>query len=99
MFVLSPTQSAKDQLLRTGTDIRYGVRHLRRTIDRALVEPLSNLVASGQVGAGDVIRVNYSPKLDRMTFSIAAPAPGGQAFVPGNSLCAPPAGIADGTAA
>jgi ATP-dependent Clp protease ATP-binding subunit ClpA len=80
MFVLSPTQSAKEHLLRTGTDIRYGVRYLRRTIDRALVEPLSNLIASGQVGAGDVIRVNYSPKLERMTFSTPAQAPAGHAF-------------------
>jgi ATP-dependent Clp protease ATP-binding subunit ClpB len=74
MFVLSPTQSAKDHLLSTGTDISYGVRYLRRTIDRALVEPLSNLIASGQVSAGDVIRVNYSPKLERMTFTAAAQA-------------------------
>jgi ATP-dependent Clp protease ATP-binding subunit ClpB len=74
MFVLAPTQSAKDHLLSTGTDMSYGVRYLRRTIDRALVEPLSNLIASGQVGAGDVIRVNYSPQLDRMTFSAAAQA-------------------------
>jgi ATP-dependent Clp protease ATP-binding subunit ClpB len=72
MFVLAPTQSAKDHLLSTGTDISYGVRYLRRTIDRALVEPLSNLIASGQVSSGDVIRVNYSPKLERMTFSAAA---------------------------
>jgi ATP-dependent Clp protease ATP-binding subunit ClpA len=74
MFVLAPTQSAKDHLLQTGTDISYGVRYLRRTIDRALVEPLANLIASGQVSAGDVISVNYSPKLDRMTFSAAIQA-------------------------
>jgi ATP-dependent Clp protease ATP-binding subunit ClpB len=97
MFVLS----AKDHLLRTGTDTRYGVRYLRRTIDRALVEPLSNLIASGQVHAGDVIRVNYSPKLDRMTFSTAAQAPGADTLGhPNHRLCSQQAsGIADGTAA
>jgi ATP-dependent Clp protease ATP-binding subunit ClpB len=105
MFVLSPTQSAKDHLLRTGTDIRYGVRYLRRTIDRALVEPLSNLIASGQVGAGDVIRVNYSPKFERMTFSTTAQAPGVRAFSqPAGYPSAPQAAdsaasIVEGTAA
>ena len=101
MFVLSPTQSAKDHLLRTGTDVSYGVRHLRRTIDRALVEPLSNLIASGQVAAGDVIRVNYSPKLDRMTFSTSAQAPAALACrQPAAMPSVPrPAALADGSAA
>jgi hypothetical protein len=65
------------------------------------VEPLSNLIASGQVNAGDVIRVNYNPKGDRMTFSTTAQAPGGLAFrAPDNSLCVRQAAdIADGTAA
>jgi ATP-dependent Clp protease ATP-binding subunit ClpB len=80
MFVLSLTHSAKERLLQTGSDIRYGVRYLRRTIDRALVEPLSNLIASGQVSAGDVVRVNYSPKLERMTFSTAAQSIRGHEF-------------------
>lgn len=73
-LVLSLTQSAKDHLLRTGSDIRYGVRYLRRTVDRALVEPLSNLIASGQVSAGDTIRVNYNSRLERMMFSHVAEA-------------------------
>ncbi|PYT23418.1 MAG: hypothetical protein DMG57_32015 [Acidobacteria bacterium] len=40
-------RSRQDYLLREGTDLKYGARHLKRTIDRALVQPLSNLIASG----------------------------------------------------
>jgi ATP-dependent Clp protease ATP-binding subunit ClpA len=48
-FVFSLTQPAKDFLLEEGTDLKYGARHLKRAIDRNLVHPLSNLIATGQV--------------------------------------------------
>jgi ATP-dependent Clp protease ATP-binding subunit ClpA len=52
------TRDARDLLLREGTDERYGARHLKRAIERRLVQPLSNLIATGQVGAGDRIFVD-----------------------------------------
>jgi ATP-dependent Clp protease ATP-binding subunit ClpA len=33
--------------------------HLKRTIERLLVQPLSNLMASGQIHGGDCIRVSH----------------------------------------
>jgi ATP-dependent Clp protease ATP-binding subunit ClpB len=57
-FVFSLTDGAKDFLLREGTDVKYGARHLKRAIDRNLVHPLSNLMATEQVRGGDVIRVD-----------------------------------------
>jgi ATP-dependent Clp protease ATP-binding subunit ClpA len=33
--------------------------HLKRTIERLLVQPLSNLMASGQIHSGDCIRVSH----------------------------------------
>ena len=45
----------KELLLREGMDSRYGARHLKRSIERLLVMPMSNLVASGQVHLGDSI--------------------------------------------
>src|SRR5579862_5229290 len=57
-FAFSVTDSAKDYLLREGTDIRYGARHLKRAIDRALVRPMSNLIATRQVKGGDLVRVD-----------------------------------------
>ncbi|MBZ5728897.1 MAG: AAA family ATPase [Acidobacteriia bacterium] len=69
LFVFSLTQSAKDHLLREGTDVKYGARKLKRTIERALVHPLSSLLASDQVRAGDIVRVDYHTELKRMVFA------------------------------
>src|SRR2546426_9974231 len=67
-FVFSLTEAAKDYLLHEGTDMKYGARHLKRAIDRALVEPLSNLIATGQVRGGDSIWVDFNPALGCLTF-------------------------------
>jgi ATP-dependent Clp protease ATP-binding subunit ClpA len=48
---------ARDLLLREGTDSRYGARHLKRAIDRLLVHPMANLMATGQVMTGDRLLV------------------------------------------
>jgi ATP-dependent Clp protease ATP-binding subunit ClpB len=58
-FVVSVTNPAKAFLLAEGTDFRYGARHLKRAIERLLVQPLSNLMASGQIHRGDSIRVTH----------------------------------------
>jgi len=67
-FVFSLTEAAKDHLLREGTDVKYGARHLKRAIDRSLVHSLSNLIATEQVRGGDLVRVDYDATLSRMTF-------------------------------
>jgi len=58
-FTVSIVKSAQELLLREGTDSRYGARHLKRAIERLLVQPLSNLMASGQIERGDCIRVTH----------------------------------------
>ena len=57
-FVFNCTAPVKDFLLREGTDPKYGARHLKRAIERHLVFPLANLVATGQVKLGDFVRVD-----------------------------------------
>lgn len=57
-FVFSCTQKVKDYLLKEGTDAKYGARHLKRAIERFVVFPLANLVATGQVKLGDFIRID-----------------------------------------
>ncbi len=57
-FVFNCTPKVKEFLLREGTDPKYGARHLKRAIERYLVYPLANLVATGQVKLGDFIRVD-----------------------------------------
>jgi ATP-dependent Clp protease ATP-binding subunit ClpA len=66
-FVFTCTQKVKEYLLDEGTDLKYGARHLKRAIERHLVFPLANLVATGQVKLGDFVRVDIN--LDgRMNF-------------------------------
>ena len=67
-FIFTLSEPAKDFLLREGTDMKYGARHLKRAIDRSLVHPLSNLIATEQVRSGDLVRVDYDGELERMTF-------------------------------
>ncbi len=57
-FVFSCTTRVKDMLLEEGTNPRYGARHLKRAIERHLVFPLANLVATGQIKRGDSIRID-----------------------------------------
>jgi ATP-dependent Clp protease ATP-binding subunit ClpB len=51
-----------------GTDFRYGARHLKRAIERLLVQPLSNLIASGQIHRGDCIRVSHDAESTALMF-------------------------------
>ncbi len=58
-FVFKATDSAKGFLLQEGTDMKYGARHLKRAIERLLVQPMSNLIATDQVRGGDWIKVDF----------------------------------------
>ncbi len=57
-FVFNCTSKVKDFLLAEGTDPKYGARHLKRAIERHIVFPLANLVATGQVKLGDFVRID-----------------------------------------
>ncbi|MBV9507606.1 MAG: ATP-dependent Clp protease ATP-binding subunit [Acidobacteriia bacterium] len=58
-FVVS--DAAQNFLLQEGTDSRYGARHLKRAVEKLIVQPLANLLATGQVQAGDSVQI----ELDR----------------------------------
>ena len=67
-FVFTLTEKARDFLLLEGTDMKYGARHLKRAVDRHLVHPMSNLIATGQVRGGDLLRVDFNPALAALSF-------------------------------
>jgi len=48
--------------------VRYGARHLKRAIERLLIHPISNLVASEQVRNGDWVRVDFNSEQNGMRF-------------------------------
>jgi ATP-dependent Clp protease ATP-binding subunit ClpB len=58
-FLFRVTQPARDFLLREGTDMKYGARHLKRAIERHVVYPLASLLATEQVSLGDVISIDW----------------------------------------
>ena len=68
-FFFSCSESVKELLLREGTDSRYGARHLKRSIERLLVMPMSNLVASGQICFGDSIDVDLDHNGSDISFA------------------------------
>ena len=62
------TDGGRDFLLQEGTDQRYGARHLKRAIERHVVYPLANLLATEQVHVGDLICIDWNKEQDRLTF-------------------------------
>ena len=68
-FFFNCSDSVKELLLREGMDSRYGARHLKRSIERLLVMPMSNLVASGQVCLGDSIDVDLDHNGSDISFA------------------------------
>ena len=68
-FVFECTDAAKEFLLGEGIDLKYGARHLKRSIERFLVYPLSNLVATEQVETGDFVIVDFDKEKETLIFS------------------------------
>ncbi len=67
-FFINVTDSARKFLLTEGIDLRYGARPLKRAIERLLVQPLSNLMATGQIQGHDRIRITHSYESPSLTF-------------------------------
>ena len=67
-FVFECSDEAKEFLLSEGIDLKYGARHLKRSIERFLVYPLSNLVATEQVETGDFVTIGYDESKGALTF-------------------------------
>jgi ATP-dependent Clp protease ATP-binding subunit ClpA len=102
-FLFRVTEAGREFLLKEGTDQRYGARHLKRAIERNLVYPLANLLATDQVNLGDLVCVDWDQSHNQLTFAregegalVHNPAPlmaGAAAVVEakdGKSMDAPP---------
>jgi ATP-dependent Clp protease ATP-binding subunit ClpB len=68
-FDFALTDASKDFLLAEGTDVRYGARHLKRALDRLVVQPLASLMASNQVRGGDILSIDHEAAAPGMTFT------------------------------
>ncbi|HEV2490773.1 MAG TPA: AAA family ATPase [Candidatus Acidoferrales bacterium] len=84
-FLFRVTQSAREFLLKEGTDLKFGARHLKRAIERHLVYPLASLLATDQIRLGDVLSVDRDAAQNSLVFwreaegalvTVEAPKPG-----------------------
>src|SRR2546422_5696373 len=67
-FLFRVTPDGRDFLLHEGSDQRYGARHLKRAIERNIVYPLANLLATDQVNLGDLVCIDWDRSHNRLTF-------------------------------
>ena len=88
-FLFRVTLPAREFLLKEGTDLKYGARHLKRAIERHLVYPLASLLSTEQVSLGDVISIDWHGSENGLKFlkeaegaliPMAAPAPATRQF-------------------
>jgi ATP-dependent Clp protease ATP-binding subunit ClpA len=95
-FVFTVSDEGKNFLLSEGIDVKFGARHLKRAIERLLVHPLSNLMATSQVSAGDWIQADFDPERRCLLFTKEAEGLEihAMANMIGDSFRMPPAAIA-----
>ena len=67
-FLFRVTGAGREFLLEEGTDQRYGARHLKRAIERNVVYPLANLLATEQVHLGDLVCIDWNQEQNSLTF-------------------------------
>jgi ATP-dependent Clp protease ATP-binding subunit ClpB len=98
-FVFTASNPAKELMLREGTDAKYGARHLKRAVERLLVQPMSNLIATEQVRGGDCIRVDLDRSRDRLRFVCELEGLNTHAMTELTGVNLPPTAMAMGTSA
>jgi len=76
--------AARDLLLTEGADARDGARHRKRAVECLLVQPMANLIATGQVGVADKIYVNVDQGHTGLVFA--------KDFVDANASAGPTSG-------
>ncbi|MBO4472359.1 MAG: ATP-dependent Clp protease ATP-binding subunit, partial [Clostridia bacterium] len=53
------TEEAKKFIIKKGTNVEYGARPLRRTVERLLEDALSEKLLLGEIAIGDTVTVDY----------------------------------------
>lgn len=87
-MTLSVDEAAKIYLLQEGADARYGARHLKRAIERLVVHPVSNLVATGQIAGNDRLCVEFDTGAGRLMFFKECPVEDAAAIDAGRAVAA-----------
>ena len=64
------SNEAKDYLLKQGTNIKYGARPLRRTIERQIEDELSDMILKGNLKNGKKIYVDFDKLKNELSFKV-----------------------------
>jgi ATP-dependent Clp protease ATP-binding subunit ClpA len=67
-FLFRVTSAARGFLLQEGTDLKYGARHLKRAIEKYVVYPLANLLATEQIQFGDMLVIDWDGRSTHLSF-------------------------------
>ena len=95
-FLFRLTPAARKFLLREGTDLKYGARHLKRAIERHVVWPLANLWATDQLAFGDAISIDWDGRDTTLNFSKRAESVHVQLVQPAPERVAHAVALSDG---
>jgi len=69
-FLFSLSDSAKQRIIETGTDARYGARHLKRTLHKLVTCPLAGMFDSGEIESNSLVCGDYEPGADGLSWKI-----------------------------
>ena len=67
-FDIKLTKGAKDYLAEKGFDSDFGARPLNRAIQKYLEDPLAEEILKSDVKEGDIIKVDFDKKAEKLTF-------------------------------
>jgi ATP-dependent Clp protease ATP-binding subunit ClpB len=68
LFEMRVSDAGLKKILDDGYDRKYNARHLKRTIEKYVAEPLTRLVATSQIDDGDIVIADYLPDWDQWTY-------------------------------
>ncbi|NPA38103.1 MAG: ATP-dependent Clp protease ATP-binding subunit [Chlorobi bacterium] len=69
-YKLELTTKAKDFIASKGYDVQFGARPLKRAIQKYLEDEMAEVIIQASITEGDVIKVDYNEKQDKIVTSI-----------------------------
>jgi ATP-dependent Clp protease ATP-binding subunit ClpA len=70
-FELDLRPECRRYLLEQGTSAHYGARHIRRTLQQLVMQPLASALVAGEIPYGSRVRVDYSKRKAGIVLKVA----------------------------
>ena len=72
-YQIQLTTKAKNYIADKGFDEKYGARPLNRAIQKYIEDPLAEEIIQKNIKEGDVIKLDYKTKEDKISVSVSSP--------------------------